>query len=580
MANSSKEPAPTKAKAKGGKPEEMSMEIRLVLTFLLMGVVLFLTPYFLKTTPPPTPPPKKTQTPAAVKEEPSRIPPKPAPAASRQEAEPVGQVVATREDDRITVETDLYRVQFSNRGAVARSWVLKRYLDNNRKPIELVNAVGGTRLGFPFHLIFKGAPVQPDPNQGLFVATRTADGFGIDFEFSDGKLHVKKSFRFEKNRYLVQVATEAREQGRPAPHLAAWRGGFGDFSAVNALSAQRTLYFDANQNKLIVNDVSAAKNGPVSATGSYLFAGLEDTYFTAVTLPAPDGPFEVQTWSEKLPLVADPNKEEPHIGVALGGDGVNRFSVFIGPKDIDILRSVDRRLEQVVDFGWFWFLAKPLFGALHYVNDRYIHNYGWSIILVTILINILLLPLKVVNLKSMKKMAQIQPQIQAIQAKYSNLSMRDPKKQQQQQETMELYKKHGVNPLGGCVPMLLQIPFFFAFYKVLTVTIEMRGASWLWVMDLSQPEHLAIRALPLATVATQFILQKMTPSTTADPQQQRIMMLMPLMFIFVFYSVASGLVLYWLTGNVVGIVQQWFFNKTMGIGRPAPAAAPKKTGRK
>jgi YidC/Oxa1 family membrane protein insertase len=172
----------------------------------------------------------------------------------------------------------------------------------------------------------------------------------------------------------------------------------------------------------------------------------------------------------------------------------------------------------------------------------------------------------------MKKMSALQPQVKEIQNKYANLPMRDPRRQQQQAEMMELYKKHGVNPLGGCVPMLLQFPFLFAFYKVLTVAIEMRGASWLWVTDLSQPESLAIRVLPLATIATQFVIQRMTPAQPgADPQQQRIMQFMPLMFIFIFYSVASGLVLYWLTGNVVGIAQQWLLNKAMHVDQPAVA---------
>jgi YidC/Oxa1 family membrane protein insertase len=237
-------------------------------------------------------------------------------------------------------------------------------------------------------------------------------------------------------------------------------------------------------------------------------------------------------------------------------------------------------LEQAVDFGFFSFLAKPLFLALHWVNDKYIHSYGWSIVLVTVAINLLLLPLKLGSLKSMTKMQSLQPQIAAINARYKDVPLRDPRKNQQNQEVMDLYKKHGVNPLGGCMPMLLQIPFFIAFYKVLSVVIELRGASWLWVADLSQPEHHAIRILPLAMIGTQFWLQKMTPSTTADPTQQRIMLLMPLMLGFMFYSASSGLVLYWLTGNVVGILQQWLFNRKWAPPAAAVKPAPKKGGGK
>jgi len=248
-----------------------------------------------------------------------------------------------------------------------------------------------------------------------------------------------------------------------------------------------------------------------------------------------------------------------------------------------MLKRIDRKLQQVVDFGWFSLLAKPLFLALNWINDRWMHNYGWSIVVITVAINFLLLPLKFTSLKSTKKMQVLQPQIKAINEKYKGLSIRDPRKQQQNQEVMELYKKHGVNPMGGCLPMILQIPFFIAFYKVLTVAIEIRGADWLWVTDLSQPEHLAIRILPVTMIVSQFIMQKMTPTPSTDPNQQRIMMLMPLMMGFIFYGVSSGLVLYWLTSNVVGIGQQWLFNRTVHAPAPAVESSPvrkKKRSRK
>lgn len=257
----------------------------------------------------------------------------------------------------------------------------------------------------------------------------------------------------------------------------------------------------------------------------------------------------------------------------MGGAAENRFSMFVGPKDINILRGVNPKLEQVVDFGWFSFIAKPLFLSINWVNNRWVHNYGWSIVLVTVIINFLLLPLKYSSLRSMKKMQALQPQIQAINEKYKGIGLRDPRKSEQQQEIMELYKKHGVNPMGGCMPMLLQLPFFFAFYKVLTVAIELRGAEWLWVRDLSEPEHIPIRILPIAMIISQFVMQKMTPTTTTDPAQRRMMMLMPLVFGFMFYGLSSGLVLYWLTGNLVGIAQQWFFNK-LGGPAPVPVTAP------
>ena len=206
-----------------------------------------------------------------------------------------------------------------------------------------------------------------------------------------------------------------------------------------------------------------------------------------------------------------------------------------------------------------------------------VHNYGWAIILVTIVINILLFPLKITSMKSMKKMQALQPQIAAINDKYKGVGVRDPQGRDKNEEVMDLYKKNGVNPVGGCLPMVLQIPFFIAFYKVLSVSIEMRGASWLWVHDLSSREHLPIHILPIVMIVTQFILQKMTPTSAGvDPSQQKMMMFMPLMFGFMFYNLPSGLVLYYLTGNLVGIAQQLFFNKTITV---ADLPQPSRCGR-
>ena len=368
--------------------------------------------------------------------------------------------------------------------------------------------------------------------------------------------------------------------GKPVPHALTWRGGFGDSTALNHAARLHSLYFDPASNKLVVQQAKVAKNGPVSSTGSYYFAGIEDTYFTAVFLPPTQSPFELWTFSDQI-SPAEGAKEVAYLGAGVGGSGDNRFSAFVGPKDIDILRSVNPRLAQVVDFGWFGVIARPLFLAVNWVNNRWVHNYGWSIVVVTIIINFLLLPLKYTSLKSMKKMQLLQPQIAAINEKYKGISIRDPRKADQNQEVMELYKKHNVNPMGGCVPMLLQIPFFFAFYKVLMVAIEMRGAHWLWVTDLSQPEHLPIRVLPVALIVTQFMMQKMTPTTTGDPTQQRMMLMMPLVMGFLFYGMSSGLVLYWLTGNLVGIAQQWFFNRrVVALPGPAPAQKTMAKGRK
>ncbi|MEJ7605610.1 MAG: membrane protein insertase YidC [Bryobacteraceae bacterium] len=543
-----------------GPKKDIPIEQRLMLAFALMGLVLFVTQFLYQ-------PPKPEDTVKPIKSATPQQAAKPAePAAAIQQA-PVSQVASVKEQI-FSIETDLYKVQFSNYGAVVRSWQLKQYRDGTGRPLELVNSLASPKTHYPFSLLFESQKPTIDLNWVLFAPRFTADGLGIDFEYSNGRASATKTFRFIRDSYLTQVTSEVRENGIGIPHLLAWRGGFGDRSVAAAATLQRTMYFDVTANKLVENDVKVAKNGTSTHSGKYSFAGVEDTYFAAVFLPKDGREVKLQTLSDHAPVIKDA-KEEALIGVGVGGDARNNFSLFVGPKDLDLLRKVDPKLEQAIDFGWFSILAKPLFLALNWMNDRYIRNYGWAIVLITILINFLLLPLKLSGMKSMRKMSLLQPEITVINDKYKGVGIRDPKKAEQNQEVMDLYKKHGVNPLGaGCLPMLLQIPFFIAFYKVLSVAIEMRGAQWLWVSDLSQPETIAIRILPIAMIGTQFILQKMTPNTSMDPAQQKMMLMMPLFMGFMFYGISSGLVLYWLTGNVVGIIQQWAINRFM------PAAAP------
>jgi YidC/Oxa1 family membrane protein insertase len=403
----------------------------------------------------------------------------------------------------------------------------------------------------------------------LFVAKPATNGLGFDFEFSNSTVVARKSFRFLKDSYLAQVNSSIAQDGVGLPHFLAWRGGFGDRSVQGSVSQQWAVYHDPAQGKLITNDASEAKDGPITVGGSYTFAGVADTFFAAVLMPRGNTSYEVRTFSDWV-APAPEAKDEAHVGAGVGGHPRNEFAMFVGPKDIDLLRNIDPRLEQLVDFGWFAFVARPLFLSLNWVNNNWVHNYGWSIVIVTVIINMLMLPLKFTSLKSARKMQSVQPHVAAIQAKYKGLSARDPKKLEQNQEIMKVYKDHGINPMGGCMPLLLQLPFFYAFYTVLTVAIEMRGANWLWVTDLSRPETIPIRLLPLAMIATQFLLTKMTPTPSADPAQQKMMMFMPLMFGVLFWSASSGLVLYWLTGNLMGIIQQWFFNRISG---PAPIPA-------
>ena len=558
--------SPTQPKPKRNWTD-LSMEVRLLIAFLLMGLVLFLTPYIYKTPPAPAPMPQKASTQAPIPTQPTAQTAAP---TSSAPVEPVAETGADKETPFV-IDTDLYRIRFSNRGAVVASWQLKKHLDHAGKPLELVNVTAGGKAGQPFSIVFRGKTKPAfDPDQVFFAPTPTAGGLGIDYQYSDGKSVVRKSFQFKKSSYLSKVASEVMVGGVPAPHLLAWRGGFGDAYGLNAQTTGHALFYDAPAAKLNTKVAKDAKDGVIKFTGNYTFAGLEDMFFAAVFLPANDATMELDGYSDTVKTPIE-GKDEPRVGAAVGGEGVNQFALFVGPKDVDLLATIDPKLKQLIDWGWFKYIAQPLFLALNWTNDKVVHNYGWAIILVTIAINICLLPLRLSSMKSAKKMQALQPQIAAINARFKNVGLRDPKKAEQNQEVMDLYKKHGANPIGGCLPMLFQLPLIYAFYRVLTVTIEMRGAHWLWVMDLSQPESLAIRVLPTIMIVTQFLVQKMTPNPTVDPAQQKMMMLMPLAFGFFFYSQPSGLVLYWLTGNLVGIVQQYAINRSMPAA-PVPVA--------
>jgi YidC/Oxa1 family membrane protein insertase len=570
-------------------PKELSNELRMVIAFVLMGLILVVTPWAyrkLGITPPASSDPKTSgiQTSPAKKPDvaastasgtpmTSATPPPAGNAPSEQPAE--GAVSAAAAQD-YTLDTELYHVVFSNRGATVRSWTLKKFKDSIGNPLELVNLKGAEKAGYPFSLTFRDKQPSSDLNKALWIAHPGQDT--ISFEYSDGRTRAARTFALEPNGYLVQYSDEvAQVGGAGIPHLVQWRGGFGDMAVQNAAGQQGTIHYDLEKNKLDREGAKKAKNGPVNADGMFSFAGIDDQYFAAAFLPPPNTTLETTTFQDTVASPVNP-AEEPYPGVAVGGASRNQFAIYIGPKEISLLHLVNPKLDGIVDWGWFKFVAQPLFIVLHFLNDRLVHNYGWAIVLITIIINMALFPLKLTSLKSSRKMQALQPEMTRINEKYKGISMSDPRAANKQQEMMDLYKKHGVNPVGGCIPLLIQMPFIYAFYKVLAVSIELRHASWLWVGDLSQHEHFEIHFLPLIMVVTSYALQKMTPPPAAtDPSQQKMMQFMPLMYLFFFWSLSSGVVLYWLTGNIVGVAQQWFFNKTAA---PVEARAAAKTPRK
>ena len=551
----------------GSKPP--SLEKRLPIALGLMMLVLLVSQYLFKPAPGPKPVKPSNEAPPAhlVTRKPAAAQSGPLNAA--EAPGPVGQVAASSET--ITdVDTKLYHVVFTNRGGVVKSWVLKQYRDDAGKPLEVI-PTSSSDVPHPFALDLTGQKPDFDPNAVLYKPEVSSDGLTVSYVYSSGQTVIRKSFAFLRDSYQSQVKASVAMNGVPVPSLLMWRGGFGDIKVRNASSTEHTVRYDATSSKLITKTAKDAKNGPVTDSGNYTFAGLEDNFFAAVALPADSSTLEVRTYSDSITPKGE-EKPTPFVGAGLSSGPQNDLSLFVGPKDIDILRSVSPKLGQIIDWGFFGIIAKPLFLSLNYIKDHWTNNYGWAIIVVTLIINLALFPFRLSSLKSARKMQKLQPQIQAINAKYKSVGLRDPKKAEQNQEVMALYKQEGVNPVGGCLPLVVQLPFFYAFYRVLSIAIQLRHAPWLWVPDLSSPETLAIHLLPIILIATQFLSQRLTPAAGVDPNQQKMMMFMPLMFGFMFYYASAGLVLYWLTGNLVGIGQQLIINRFMPT--PIKAVAP------
>jgi len=554
---------------------------RVLIAFALSFVILIGWRYAFPPPPEPVPPKKPApaaqtqpsppaQAPGAAQAVSKGAPAKPAPALPAV-ALPVQQGSKAEE---IAIESDLYRVTFSTEGAVVKSWVLKKFVDEHGKPLDVVNGAACEKLGFPMSLSLGDPELSKKVNSAFFVAAPSGPSLSapakLEMAFSDGKIQVKKQLEFGPG-YEVRGEVSAFDGQRNLPVEVTWSGGFGDQSLLPAVkeSLDHVVYgLSEKVERLAQHKVEADQILP----GPHQLMGLDDRYFLAVFIP--DAPDQVslrigrRTWNPPDWKEKEPPKET---FVSLSGQAPRplAFRLFVGPKDLDVLRAVSPPLDHVVDFGWFSFVAKPLFLAMRYIHDRWIHNYGWAIIVLTIVINLAMFPLKLKSIRSAQEMQKIAPIVKGIQDKYKDYKFNDPRKQKMNQEIMKLYSDHGINPLGGCLPMVLQLPFLYGFYKVLDLSIELRHAPWfLWVKDLSAPDHMYI--LPSLMIVTMFILQKMTPVATADPAQQRMMMIMPLVFGIMFFKFASGLVLYWLTSNVVGIGQQVFINRMM----PAPQKVP------
>jgi YidC/Oxa1 family membrane protein insertase len=559
------------------------MERRLLLVFALTFLIILASQPLLKKYGPKAPEPPKqsenapaTAAPAETKEE----PPATAPVAGGKKAAAESETV---------VENDLYRIRFTNRGAQVRSWVLKKYKDDKGQPLELVQKTAAEKYGYPLSLWTYDETLRNKLNSALYVPTPDAGSTltapaEISFEYSDGDVAVRKTFRFDHN-YVVGVETSVVQKGSTISALPMWPGGFGDETNAASFAASRVEYQNGND----VERVALKKViGGNTIRGPFQWAGVSDQYFAAVFLPQDPGSAALVTLRGVLDNPQDAKHPNEVLGVAvgrLGGPTVERL--YVGPKALDVLESVpvaglpagaDPDLRKLVDFGWLGVIARPLFLWLKWTYNHVVPNWGWAIVIQTVIINLALLPLRISQMKSMLKMQRVAPHIKSIQEKYKKYGMRDPRKQAMNEEIAAIYKKEGVNPAGGCLPLVIQMPFLFAYYRMLGVALDLRLAHWAWVPDLSSPDPYHV--LPIAVIITMLFMQRMTPQAGMDPAQQKMMNLfMPVMLGFISWNLAAGLCLYWSVGNLIGIVQQTIMNRTP-LGREMREMMEKRARKK
>ena len=557
------------------------MEKRVFLAILLsFGVLALYQTYFV---PPPAPTP-----PVAAETSPAARPATPPPSEPVAPRPPAAAPAPPAEARDVIVETDAVRAVFTTHGATLKSWKLLKYLDAEGQPLELIPSdLPAGAYPRPFTVSTDDDTVTAALTAAVFEVS--ADGLTLgtepgtlSFQFrNDSGLSARKTFYFQPDRqpYLLNAEVSVDVTGAPKPISLDFGPAVGSGHSPGSQSQwpMRAIhYIDGSVTRLTTADLQSQPRHQ----GAMRYAGVEEHYFLAAALPAAErseadyAPVELAAagGSEGATRTLISFKVRPNPGAAPGQTVAVRF--FIGPKDFDQLKAADVQLTRAIDFGWFAKIVVPLLQALKWIN-RYVGNYGWSIIILTILINILLFPLRHRSMVSMKKMQALQPQVKAIQDRYKKFKVTDPERQKMNSEMMALYKQKGVNPASGCVPMLLTFPILLAFYNLLSAAIELRGAPFVgWIHDLASKDPTYV--WPILMGATMFWQQKMTPST-ADPVQQKIFLVMPLIFTVMFLNMPSGLVIYWLTSNILTIGQQYLTNRLIGVSALARGgSAPRK----
>ena len=537
--------------------------------------------------------------------------------------------VAAAIETETTIENEQYKIVFTNRGAQIKHWFLKKYNDTAGKPLDMVQQQTAARFGFPLSLFTYDPAIAAQLNQALYQlsavgAPPSATGqayvpqtSALAFHYAANGLDAVKTVRFDSS-YVIAVETEVTRNGAPVRALVQWPCGLGDMEEfLPSASGKRSgPSVRTSASSLFAWSLDGKQSSQTAASGGFLFwtqpgvsgnatfdlpyqyAAIADLYFASAFLPEAPERATLVTLHNTIDLPTDLNdpksqKTPAHVlGLAMGDQsGVTRLRLFAGPKQLDVLKTVQatdadgkpngQSLEPLIQFGFWGIIAKPLYLALRYLHEHLgagAYNWGWAIIIVTVIFNLLMLPTRFMMMKSSLKMMRIQPKVEALKKRYAHLKATDPKRAEMNAEMMQLYKDEGVNMYGSCLPMLVQMPLFFAYYRVLYNAVELRQAHWFWLHDLSIADPFYI--LPGIIIVSMFLTQIITPQPGVDPNQRRMMaFMMPVVMGFTLMHFASGLALYWCTGNLIQLALQLGINQS-SMGKEMHAIAAKRAAKK
>ncbi len=549
------------------------MEKRLAIAFALSFLVLLLWSYFTGT--------KQEQTPAgndaATRESAAVIPETRTAADSSIQGQDVQQATTSAAEEEIDVETPLYKAVFTNKGATIKSFKLKKYkatMEPDSPLVDLINIKDNSENFLS--VAFNAGGLLSDNNAVFYNVSHDsitlADGSSpMDLTFTCQAINgvsIDQTFKFYPDKYTIDLfVTLTNNTGAPVS------GNIRTTLKNMPPEAKKSYSSFTGASLLLNNGYEQFKAGKMddegkSLSGQIAWVAYENEYFISSIVPEDQSPAAFYGFTAPSGIISATHIS-PIISLSPSVKTASGYALYFGPRDQDILKASSKKLEKAINFGWFDIIARPLYFLLRFFNN-YVHNYGISIIILTILIKILFWPLTHKSYVSMKEMQKIQPLMAKIRDRYKD------DREQMQREMMNLYKTYKVNPMGGCLPMLIQIPVFFALYKILSIAIELRQAPFmLWIDDLSVPDRLfhfpfsipfmstpaGIPVLTLLMGASMFLQQKMSPPP-GDPAQAKMMMFLPIIFTVMFINFPSGLVLYWLVNNLISIGQQYRIKKS------------------